>query len=173
MIQKHLLTEEEKLNWWGEGEWVKEPDLIEFEHQGIQCKIKRMYVQEPYSKEVCVFGGHLCGYVAIPIDHPYYQKPYDDMNIGVHGGLTFGECSDKHWIGFDCAHLGDYTPSLEQMRKYFEKIELFTIRKKLENFTLLNPSYKNINFCIEECKSMAEQLNSKFKKDELCALNAK
>lgn len=53
--------------------------------------------------------GFRCGYVGIPVGHPWHGKGYDDIDADVHGGLTFanpGE-GDSHWLGFDCAHYGD------------------------------------------------------------------
>lgn len=74
------------------------------------------------------------GYVLLPKDHPWYGIDYDDIDVNIHGGLTFGtkfesdyfldwikdnelfgdvnrdnyERFDKYWIlGFDTAHLGD------------------------------------------------------------------
>ena len=60
------------------------------------------------------------GYVALPPEHPYYLKDYDDIPVDVHGGLTFGSLArrfkweeiqdipdDYYIIGFDTAHLGD------------------------------------------------------------------
>lgn len=60
--------------------------------------------------------GHRCGYVGVPESHPLYGKDYDDVNITVHGGLTFSdnysdypiETEEKTWwFGFDCAHCDD------------------------------------------------------------------
>lgn len=75
-----------------------------------------------------------CGYVLLPFDHPFYGLYYDDINIRVHGGLTFGQKFDieyflkwvenreldgdvttenfekfkNYWIiGFDTNHYGD------------------------------------------------------------------
>lgn len=61
------------------------------------------------------------GYVVIPKGHPAHGKDYDDINIQVHGGLTFSSLADEimDWeeitkkdsgcwvIGFDCAHYQD------------------------------------------------------------------
>jgi hypothetical protein len=74
------------------------------------------------------------GYIFIPSNHPLYGKDYDDIDIYVHGGLTFsknfkasnflhwidgreyyGDVTldnykefDNYWIiGFDTAHAGD------------------------------------------------------------------
>jgi hypothetical protein len=167
MEQKHLYTSDQKILWWGYGEWVEEPDLVTFEHMGIECKVVRMAIEEPYAKDFHMFGGFLNGYVAIPADHYLYQKRYEEINIDCHGGLTFGECSDRHWIGFDCAHSYDYTPSYEHMKKTAPWMndcrdieEGLKKRFNLQDSPIFYRRYKNINFCIEQCKSMAEQLNN-------------
>jgi hypothetical protein len=60
--------------------------------------------------------GFRCGYVRIPAAHPWFEKPYEDIDADVHGGLTFAEhgkacethgAKDEWWIGFDCAHYND------------------------------------------------------------------
>jgi hypothetical protein len=161
----HQHTAEEKEKWWGEGEWVNEPDLVSFEHMGIQCKVLRMAIRELYAKDFHVFGGYLNGYVAIPSDHPYYQKKYEDMNIECHQGLTFGEYSDTHWIGFDCAHSGDYIPSTEHIKKtdpgmqeWRDRDEVLKKRFNLHDSPIFKQIYRNIQFCIDQCKHIAEQL---------------
>lgn len=60
-------------------------------------------------------AGNRCGYVRVPPGHPYYGKDYDNVDVDVHGGLTFAElepCTEHedgqgYWFGFDCAHFGD------------------------------------------------------------------
>lgn len=64
------------------------------------------------------------GYVCLPKGHKYYGFDYDNIDVEVHGGLTFAsdsnslnlndwpevpqECRKDHWIiGFDTAHYGD------------------------------------------------------------------
>lgn len=154
--QQYQFTSDEKLQWWGYGEWVEEPDFLEFYHNDIKCIVRRVAIKEPYTKEVHIFGGHLCGYVRIPADHPYHHKIYEDVNIDCHFGLTFGEVSNGHWIGFDCGHMGDIIPSMKKLRKKYP--DLFPIPEELKYSWLFNPTYKNIDYCIEQCKSMADQL---------------
>src|SRR3990170_1427740 len=136
-------------------EWETEPDQEEFVHAELPCLILRTPLR------------HLCGYVGVPPSHPMYQRKYDDINVAVHGGLTFSHLGgfreiyrepaykpsidppdapigspemllwmeeagnylrestvierlepdpdDKWpegfwWVGFDCAHSGDYIP---------------------------------------------------------------
>jgi hypothetical protein len=86
-------------------EWEKEPDHEEWidKETGYKCEIKR----HPEVK-------HLCGYVYLPESHPDYGKEYDDIDIVIHGDLTYGGSSDyiKGKFGFDCAHDGDLTPTI-------------------------------------------------------------
>jgi len=160
---ENFYSPEDKLTWWGDGEWVTEPDKVTFEHQGIDCMVLRSAIEEPYTKEVCIFGGYLSGYISIPPNHPFYHKIFEKILIDCHGGLTFGECSDGHWIGFDCAHSNDYVPSIEHLKKTSPFMEDYRketqeLKKLYPSSIIWNKSYKNIQFCIDQCKSMAEQL---------------
>ena len=78
-------------------------------------------------------NGYANGYVAVPPEHPFHGKHYDEVNetVNVHGGLTFAEkagdciscmadCGEAinfdsfdeipkdYWVfGFDTMHWGD------------------------------------------------------------------
>ena len=59
------------------------------------------------------------GYVGVPKDHIAYGKNYLDIDVRVHGGLTFGDFSEilgegYYWLGFDTAHAGDKTRPTEE-----------------------------------------------------------
>ena len=100
---------------WGAGPWLTEPDRLEWRHAGLPCLANRNH------------HGVWCGYVAVPPGHPLHGKGYDDVDVEVHGGLTYadrcsehichvpqpGEPDDVWWFGFDCAHAGDFTPGLD------------------------------------------------------------
>jgi len=67
-----------------------------WEAHGLQCA-------------VCRGGVALCGYVRVPVGHPAYGKHYDDVDVRVHGGITFCQKSpDGFWLGFDCGHCDDW-----------------------------------------------------------------
>ena len=60
--------------------------------------------------------GYRCGYVRVPLGHPWHGKSYWDLNVDVHGDLSFAEADvpcdapgadTDWWIGFDCAHAFD------------------------------------------------------------------
>lgn len=111
---------------WPRGEWDREPDKLQWmdEATGLPCLVHR----GP--------SGSLCGYVGVSEGHPAFEKEYDSVECGengpdVHGGLTFssfcaetvgengrgichlvepGEPERVWWLGFDCAHSGDFCP---------------------------------------------------------------
>ena len=105
-----ILNDQKKLEKYGEGPWVKEPDRVSFKTTGgYHCLIRRN-----------MGGGTLCGYVGIPKGHPLHGMHYDDEKLHdciVHGGLTFSEdrppngfSSSVWYFGFDCSHAGDLVP---------------------------------------------------------------
>lgn len=158
--QEHHYTSEEKLKFCGYGEWVEEADITEIEYLGYEVRVVRIFMEEPFAKVKAYFGGHLCGYVKIPQSHPYFGKK--DIYLDCHGGLTFNEAHEEHWAGFDCGHSGDYIPSTEHMRNTMpELIELkkkFPIPKGMEHHPLFKPVYRNVDYCIQQCISMIDQL---------------
>jgi hypothetical protein len=65
-----------------------------------------------------IHNGHgiRCGYVRVPFGHAWHGVPYDDLDVEVHGGLTFAEPDEPcpkdgpdnaYWVGFDTHHLHD------------------------------------------------------------------
>lgn len=92
--------------------WLTEPDRVEWTHAGLRCLIRRVRSH-----------GALCGYVSVPPEHSLFRLEYYDAEpalqsvgyAGAHGGLTFsGKFPDEDgfWLGFDCAHSGDFLPSM-------------------------------------------------------------
>ncbi len=156
----HLWTSDKKLKFCGYGEWVEEADITEIEYLGYEACIVRIFKIETFTKEEVYFGGHLCGYVKIPESHPYYGDK--DVNLEVHGGLTFNSMEEEHWVGFDCAHSGDMVPTIEHFKKTrtemrdFEK--KFPIPESMKDHPWFKPVYKNIDYCIQECVNMIDQL---------------
>lgn len=87
------------------GPWLDEPDWLEFVAHGFTCQIRRTP------------PGFLVGYIVLPLTHPLAGKPYDDVEIKVHGGWTYAEDhlpnkrAKAQWVlGFDCGHANDYAP---------------------------------------------------------------
>lgn len=134
---------------WPHGPWNNEPDKIQWQDEatGLPCLI----VRGP--------SGALCGYVGVPEGHPLHGRDYDDVDIDVHGGLSFasacqadtpedhgvchrpspGEPDHVWWLGFDCAHAGDFCPRHDRLR--FQGDE-----------------YRDVAYVRQECQSLARQL---------------
>jgi hypothetical protein len=155
---------------WGEGPWQDEPDKVEWrdEATGYPCIAKRA------NPDIGVW----CGYVAVPPGHPAHGKDYDDVNVDVHGGLTFagacredapratavchvpkpGEPADVWWLGFDCGHALDVMPAmLAHFRQLHEKTG-DPIWQEPERSDEWRPVYRDLAYVQAECARLAEQL---------------
>lgn len=154
---KHEPDEESR--GWPAGEWDDEPDKVHWidEETDMDCLIVRNGL------------GGLCGYVAVTEDHPFYGKDYDDVDVEVHGGLTFASKCQEHvtedhgvchvpapgrsdnvwWLGFDCAHLGDACPGMIQYRNEISDSKLWD-----------RDTYKNIAYVKNEIRLLAKQLKA-------------
>ena len=104
-----------------------------------QYKVEKDFIVEGYR---CVIVGqslgHRCGYIGLPKGHPLHGKDYDEIDINVHGGLTYSDNSgtypventgDIWWIGFDCGHYMDgkdfeLIKELTDMRTYFQLLQM-------------------------------------------------
>lgn len=96
------------------------------------------------------------GYVAVPPGHPYHGLDLLDLDLDVHGGVTW---TDDHypgldsggplwWIGFDCAHGWDYVPSMAE-RSYEPGDRCFGNGPEC---------YRTIDYARRECERLADQI---------------
>lgn len=139
---------------WGEGPWQNEPDKMQFmTEQGFPALIVRNH------------GGALCGYVGVPQSHPWFGIGYDDVDVDVHGGLTFanhcspngneaehichivedGEDDRVWWLGFDCAHSGDKAPAMDATYKKW-------------NMLMRGDEYRTIEYVKNQIALLAQQV---------------
>lgn len=148
-------------NGWPSGPWDGEPDKMHWKDEatGLDC----LAVRNPRL-------GHWCGYVAVAEGHPMFGKSMnyeDDFDFEVHGGITFADfCQETEsedrgvchvpypgdpdrvwWLGFDCAHGWDSSPS---DAKYADEHG--------HPFTREDENYKSIGYVRAECRSLAAQL---------------
>lgn len=62
----------------------------------------------------------------LPEGHKYHGKPYGEIPVDCHGGLTYSHDrinalagnADGWWIGWDYAHFGDYNELLEPISEW-------------------------------------------------------
>lgn len=150
-----------KLKHWGYGEWVEEPDEVIFYYKDIKCEILRVMVWDGWNKDHLSLG-HLCGYVTLPDNHPWFGKSMDSdslCGVEVHGGITYSRQEGIHWkIGFDCAHSVDLVPSVEVFKKQYKDPFMEDIKKNFPKFSFLIARYRNIAYVEEECKGLADNV---------------
>jgi hypothetical protein len=174
MTETHLFTSEQKLSYWGYGEWVEEADEVHWHYKDIRCEI----IRNASLMDGQLIGlGHLCGYIILPKEHPWEHVESQDIDAEVHGGIThFSDNQDGLIkIGFDCAHYRDEIPytaekGLRFMMSMVEKDseEYFKYREVLEkiqngptvkfnSFMMEKKTYRNIGFVKFECEKLADQ----------------
>lgn len=141
----------------GDGPWADEPDKVQWidPETGLDCLI----VRNPM--------GALCGYVGVPPGHPWHGADYDDVDVDVHGGLTFasschedapkdmgvchvpapGRPADVWWLGFDCCHSDDVAP-----------MYVDTYIDMLTTPGWPAPTYKDVSYVSAQCELLAEQV---------------
>lgn len=94
------------------------------------------------------FSGAWCGYVDIPSSHSLFGKDYGEINVEVHGGLTFSNVSEdsSRWkFGFDCAHASDLYPAMPP-----------SLVNAMSGFCPLH--YRTADWVKSEVNKLAEQL---------------
>lgn len=153
IIKKHRYSSDDKLKHLGYGEWVEEPDEIYFTHKGLKCRLKRILRLDDNGGS---FGGHWCGYVQLPENHPWIKLDGLEINSNVHGGITYSrQEEDGYWVGFDCAHSNDISPSTE--RFFNTNSNLVGLKEKFPNSFVWERSYKNAEYVEAECRGLADQ----------------
>jgi hypothetical protein len=148
---------------WGDGPWQHEPDRAEWRDRGFVCLALRNDR-----------SGNWCGYLGVPPGHPWHGKDYGELDVRVHGGLTYGEkcmedprpdrervchvplegeSDDVWWLGFDCHHACDYAPLFEKRMNEVLPPDL------LESMAMgpLGKSYKSLTYVAEELRNMVLQ----------------
>jgi len=124
----------------GDGPWMLEPDFLKWEYKGIACLIMRTRF------------GNLCGYAQVPNNHPWHGKQYMELDVEVHGGLTFSgtreEGAQGDFIGFDCANSGDLSPYIHS-RNYTKIFSTTFPRDEI---------YRDFAYTKKECEKLADQI---------------
>lgn len=118
MFTEHHITSEEKIQLWGYGPWVEEPDEIKFFKHGFTCCIER------FSQ------GFLYAYVRL-YKHPnpyYYRK-----NLQSFSNLIFNDflTEEIYTIGFKSNRTYDFIPEHyallknPELKKLYKSIQVY------------------------------------------------
>lgn len=164
-----------------EGEWENEPDSkdswitlegVLYAKMHRKKRIRKKWIKKYGVKRASVklHGlvirnqlGSLCGYVGVPYGHPYFRKNYYDYDyyIPVHGGITFSRFgwpplfkNGLWYIGFDCAHFGDYVPGLETLKRKYKSENLLEFPSIFEH----SSTYRNMAYVEGEVFTLAEYI---------------
>lgn len=130
----------------------------EWEHAGLKCAV--VMQQE---------AGIRCGYVRVPPSHLMYGTPYDEVDVQVHGGLTFAEqepCIEDDgqgwWFGFDCGHAHDLRndPDVDISTFPAERRYGIEIERRIDMHRF-GARYRSQAYVERETEHLAEQLAAK------------
>lgn len=153
---------------WGPGPWDGEPDKVQWtdEATGYPCIASRGNPR----------FGNWCGYVAVPPGHRFHGASYDDVDVEVHGGLTFsascaedapqeiaichvpepGEPADVWWLGWDAGHAFDIAPGLDASTREHDPRSLLLPENRPASWPV--STYKTLEYVKRECAELARQL---------------
>jgi hypothetical protein len=106
----------------------------EFEYRGYECSASRTPTLQSW-----------VGYVQLPSTHPDFGKHYSNIDVDVHGELTY---SREGKIGFDCAHAYDIVPGLMALYQHFKLSVPFPSFR----------TYKDYAFVTKELEKLVDQL---------------
>lgn len=138
----------------------------DFMYNGLRCVV------------VLTSMGHRCGYVGVNKSHPLYGYNVDvvETSLYCHGGITFAKGgpntyypvhSDLWWFGFDCAHcydVNDFDAALEAFEDIDIRANLLSHKSICESFPT-SGTVKTTDYCVDECKKLAEQLSGIIRKE--------
>ena len=140
---------------WGPGPWQDEPDKVQWTDKatGLPCLI----VRNPRH-------GNLCGYVGVDATHPCYRVDYSEVDVEVHGGLSYaalrptgadGGLHTLWWFGFDCGHWRDIAPGLDALlrERHLDPLDIPD-----DGPEWMRRRYRPIGYVRDEVTQLARQL---------------
>ena len=97
------------------------------------------------------FFGFRCGYVKVPMMHPWCGASYGDLDCEVHDGLTYQDDDPDggRWFGFDCQRAGDMPdPALRDLAEEyaFYRLGAFT-----------GDQIRTQEYVEDQCRSLCQQ----------------
>jgi hypothetical protein len=128
------------------------PELYKGTNKIVKCGIYenlRYYIKDG---KVCPLA-----YIALPYSSPHIDKPYDDIDVDCHGGLTYsGELYDHKGnkvenfvIGWDYGHYGDFIGTeaipadIIQTMNLLQEVHKWTIEEIEDEIKGVINKYKN------------------------------
>jgi len=146
----------------GDGPWRDEPDKTQWidETSDLDCLAVRAH------------HGAWCGYVGVPLGHPWFGKDRHDMEnveVEVYDEISYGAFCDEElgvchvpepgrsdhvwWIGFSCMTSQDILPIFDQLQPDYR----VRGRSWMEVKAGHGATYKPLAFVIDEVTQLAGQ----------------
>jgi hypothetical protein len=96
--------------------------------------------------------------VRVPKGHPWYEKSFFDIDVAVHGGLTFSDFNDilgeGFWIGFDCAHANDGLCADEMISELMQVAKFLPRFGKVRSKLYVESQCKKLaSFCLDAMRN--------------------
>lgn len=124
-------------------------------HGGLRCKVVRS-----------LYLGHYCGYVEIPrvLRDADFESFDSEFDFDVHGGVTF---NDGRWVGFDCAHAGDFVPGLLVSEREDDERKRLMVLLSDDDIRALqrraprgrrDDTFRDLRYAVRETCRLADQL---------------
>jgi hypothetical protein len=174
VIAKKLASDVERLEKFGVGPWIDEPDRRLWKHEGVDCLMKRN-----------MSFGSWCGYVGVKPGHPWYEK---ELTLGsycytcdgdgkdeagetcakckgipapespdVHGGCTYNSLCDGDEEDGIC-HVPDPGDTDHVFWVGFDCGHSMDLAPGMDMGGLsMGGTYKDVPYVIEQCEQLAEQ----------------
>ena len=121
------------------------------------------------------------GYVLLPHNHPFYGIDYDDINVNVHGGLTYGKkFESEHFLEWVEGREIDGDVTIENYKKFngywiigFDTNHFGDNENNCTKNYVMNETNHLMNKCLDKnIKGMNRYLSIYFRKDKLIKINA-
>ena len=111
------------------------------------------FINNTVQKKIPINSGYANGYVAVPPEHPYHGKHYDDVDVEIHGGLTFSE---------NASEIKDWTEDTECLN--FNNIQEIPNNYWVfgfDTFHYADDEKLDRTWCVAETERLMEQLSQK------------
>lgn len=113
--------------------------------------------------------GYRCGYIRLPLGHPWHSMNFADIPASVHGGLSFAEhdvpCDapgpdTDWWIGFDCGHAFDLPDPDLHAGAYMTYARMSPLYHKYEVRSQQYVEDECLKLCEQAAAAMQQHLDS-------------
>jgi hypothetical protein len=127
---------------------------------------------------ILFYQGYISGYVKIPKELENKTDHFFEENIDCHGGVPFigtpEGIQEGQWIGFDTTYFDDginFNIVEKELVPLMNKKELQKYQefKRYNDYYKSDDGWKDLDYVVNECEKIAEQLKKLNKSQKKCA----